>query len=128
MTNTAVTRNLEVRVESFYLPEHSDTEKNHYHFGYRIRLRNLGKETVQLLNRHWVINDSNGRTFHIHGEGVVGKQPELKPGAEFEYESGSMLHSPVGTMEGEYEMVNQQGESFKVKIPLFTLAVPHAVN
>ncbi len=126
--NTEITSDMEVSAEAFYLPEHSDADKNDYRFGYRIKLRNTGQETLQLLTRHWVISDSNGHVFHIHGDGVIGMQPTIKPGEEFNYESSSLLHSPVGTMEGEYQMINEHKETFKIKIPMFSLSVPNIVN
>ena len=124
----ATTRDVKVSVESYYLPENSQPEKDHYAFAYRIHLENLGRETVQLISRHWIITDSTGRVTEVEGDGVVGETPILKPGEEFEYVSGSHLNSPMGTMEGTYSMVTDDGESFKVAIPMFTLSVPGKVN
>ncbi len=125
---SATTRGVQVDVESFYLQEQSDPEQNVYSFAYRVRLRNVGGETVQLISRHWIITDSTGDVRHVEGPGVVGEQPRLRPGEEFEYMSGSRLQSPMGTMEGTYQMVNDAGDSFDIRIPLFTLAVPGALN
>ena len=83
---------------------------------------------MQLLSRHWIITDSNGKTEEVKGEGVVGEQPVLDPGEEFEYTSGSHLKTEMGTMQGSYQMVNEQGESLEVEIPCFTLSVPGILN
>lgn len=124
----AVTRDVEVQVESFFLPAQSEPDEQVYSFAYRVKLRNLGGETVQLLSRHWLITDSNGQQRNVRGPGVVGEQPVLAPGESFEYVSGSQLETPVGTMEGTYQMVNGEGEPFDVQIPMFTLSVPGTYN
>ena len=126
--DTAVTREVEVSVESFFLESESDPEQNQFSFAYRVQLKNLGGETVQLLSRHWIITDSVGKVQHVKGPGVVGEQPVLKPGTSYEYTSGSRLESPMGTMEGTYQMVTDEGENFDIRIPMFTLAVPGTLN
>ena len=126
--DTAVTREVEVSVESFFLESESNPEQNRYSFAYRVQLKNLGRETVQLLSRHWIITDSIGKVQHVKGPGVVGEQPVLKPGASYEYTSGSRLESPMGTMEGTYQMVTDEGENFDIRIPMFTLTVPGTLN
>jgi ApaG protein len=83
---------------------------------------------VQLLSRHWIITDANGRVEEVRGAGVVGQQPRLRPGEAFEYTSGCPLPTPMGTMHGSYQMVNQRGERFDALIQPFTLAEPYAVN
>ena len=125
---SATTRGVQVSVESFYLEEQSNPSEQQYAFAYRVRLKNLGEERVQLLSRHWIITDSVGKVRHVKGPGVVGEQPELEPGEEFEYVSGSRLESPMGTMEGTYQMVNAAGEAFDIRIPVFTLSVPGMLN
>ncbi len=125
---TATTRGFEVSVESFYLEEHSVPEEDRYTFAYRIRLHNKGAETVQLISRHWIITDSTGEVTEVQGEGVVGEQPVLAPGEEHEYTSGSHLKSPMGTMQGTYQMRTSSGETFDAEIPCFTLAGPTLVN
>ena len=124
----AITEGVQVQVEAFYLETHSLPEEDHYVFAYRIRLKNLSQRTVQLLRRHWIITDSNGETNEVRGEGVVGDQPVLEPDQEYEYTSGSHLKSPVGTMQGSYQMKTTDGEEFEVTIPCFTLAVPGTIN
>ena len=126
--DTAVTREVEVNVESFFLESESNPEQNQFSFAYRVQLKNLGRETVQLLSRHWIITDSVGKVQHVKGPGVVGEQPVLKPGTSYEYTSGSRLESPLGTMEGTYQMVTDDGENFDIRIPMFTLSVPGTLN
>lgn len=125
---TETTRGVQVSVESFYLEEQSQPERNVFSFAYRVQLKNVGSERVQLISRHWIITDSSGKVNHVKGPGVVGEQPILTPGQEYEYMSGSRLESPMGTMEGTYQMVNDAGDRFDIKIPLFTLAVPGTLN
>ncbi len=124
----AVTKGVQVKVESFFLDSHSVPEEKLYVFAYHIRLKNLSSRTVQLLKRHWIITDSNGEINEVQGYGVVGDQPVLVPEEEYEYTSGSQLKSPVGTMQGTYQMTTTNGEKFDVKIPCFTLAVPGKIN
>ncbi len=125
---TATTRDVQVSVEVFYMEDQSSPPERQFAFAYRVRLKNLGAARVQLLSRHWVITDSVGTVRHVKGPGVVGEQPVLEPGQEFEYVSGSRLESPMGTMEGTYQMVGADGEQFDIRIPLFTLAVPGTLN
>ncbi len=125
---TTITEGVEVSVESFYLPDHSVPEEDRYVYAYRIRLRNRSSHTVQLLRRHWIITDSTGEVNEVKGEGVVGEQPVLEPGEEYEYTSGSHLKSPIGTMHGTYEMVTPSGGLFDVTIPCFSLEVPGVLN
>ncbi len=128
MPETAITEEIEVSAEAFHLPEQSDIQNGIHRFAYRIRLRNLGQRTVQLLRRHWVITDSNGKVSEVKGEGVVGETPVLSPGESFEYMSGSALESPMGVMEGNYSMQDADGVAFQVRIPAFTLASPVLLN
>jgi len=128
MKEQAITRGIEVNVESFFLPEQSNLDQGQYVFAYRVQLKNRSDQTVQLISRHWIITDAEGHVNEVKGEGVVGEQPTLKPGEDYEYMSGSHLNSEVGTMEGSYQMESETGEHFDIKIPCFTLAPPHAVN
>ena len=123
----ARTRNVLVRVRAFYLEDQSDPDENRFVWAYRVNLENHGQETVQLLRRTWNITDGQGRTQHVHGDGVVGEQPVLAPGQAFEYVSGTPLPTPSGFMTGQYHMVAQpSGELFDVTIPPFSLDSPHA--
>jgi ApaG protein len=119
------TRSIEVSVEPFFLDDQSSPDENHYVWAYHVCIRNLGPETVQLLNRHWRITDGLGRVQEVRGPGVVGEQPVLKPGEAFEYTSGCPLSTPSGIMVGSYEMATASGERFNIRIPAFSLDSPH---
>ncbi|WP_439213629.1 Co2+/Mg2+ efflux protein ApaG [Duffyella gerundensis] len=117
-----------VQVQSVYIATHSSPEDERYVFAYTITVRNLGRNTVQLLGRYWLITNGNGEASEVEGEGVVGEQPYIEPGDEFQYTSGAVLETPLGTMQGHYVMVDNEGESFQVEIPVFRLAVPSHVH
>lgn len=120
----AVTRNIEVRVEPFYLDDRSDPSENRYVWAYRITIANHSDDLVQLLSRYWHITNAEGRVEEVRGAGVVGEQPELNPGDSYQYTSGCPLTTPSGIMVGRYTMRNQSGELFDVAIPAFSLDVP----
>lgn len=120
----ALTREIEITVEPFYLEEQSEPDENRFVWGYRIVIINRSEQTVQLRDRHWRITDAMGQVDEISGEGVVGEQPVLEPGDQFEYSSGCPLDTSSGMMVGQYRMVRQDGESFMVDIPAFSLDVP----
>lgn len=119
-----VTREVRVSVKQQYAPERSDPQRKRWFFLYTIRLKNEGEETVQLLNRHWVITDAGGEVDEVRGAGVVGQQPILRAGEAFEYTSGCPLATPFGSMRGSYEMTTEGGDSFEVEIPPFALRDP----
>ena len=121
----AITRAIRVHVESEFAPARSNPQQNQWFFYYTIRIINEGRETVQLLSRHWVITDAMGATREVRGPGVVGKQPRLEPGQSFEYTSGCDLTTPFGSMRGTYQMINDQQEHFEIEIPAFTLTEPY---
>ncbi|PKH22635.1 Co2+/Mg2+ efflux protein ApaG [Enterobacterales bacterium CwR94] len=112
-----------VHVQSAYIESQSEPETERYVFAYTITIRNLGRHSVQLRSRYWLITNGNGRETEVTGEGVVGEQPHIAPGGEFQYTSGAILETPMGTMQGHYVMVDLQGEHFQVEIPVFRLAV-----
>jgi ApaG protein len=120
----AVTRKIEVRVTPRFLPDRSSPENGYFFWAYTIKLTNLGRETVQLETRHWRITDAQGRMQEVRGEGVVGEQPVLEPGGNFEYTSGVPLPTPSGFMTGSYGMVTAAGERFDIDIPAFSLDTP----
>ncbi|MGQ0587039.1 MAG: Co2+/Mg2+ efflux protein ApaG [Gammaproteobacteria bacterium] len=123
------TRGVRIQVRPRFIPEQSDPDNGQWLFAYHITIRNDGGETVQLISRHWVITDGEGKVEEVRGPGVVGYQPVLKPGEEFEYTSGCPLATPVGTMHGEFNMiVAGSGEKFDARIEPFRLAVPKALN
>ena len=124
----AVTRQIEVTVEPFYLEDRSDPEAREYFWAYRIVIANLSGETVQLKSRYWHITDATGHVEEVRGPGVVGEQPELNPGDTYQYTSGCPLATPSGVMVGRYTMRNERGETFDVDIPAFSLDVPHSTR
>ena len=119
---------IEVIVATRFLDDQSIPEDDRYVFAYTIRIRNAGTAPAQLLARHWVITDANGKVQEVRGDGVVGEQPTLEPGAFHNYNSFCQLKTPVGTMHGEYTMVTPSGSTFEARIAPFTLAVPNALN
>ena len=122
------TRGVRVEVQAAYVPERSSPSDSHYFFAYRIRISNVGEETVQLRSRHWVISDGQGKVEHVRGPGVVGEQPVLEPGESFEYTSFCPLPTPIGSMHGTYQMVTAHGSTFDAQIQPFSLAAPTALN
>ena len=115
---------IRVDVDTSYLAEQSNPGDQRYVFSYTITIRNEGSAPARLLTRHWVITDSNGKVQEVRGEGVVGEQPYLKPGQGFRYSSGAVLETPVGAMQGSYQMVDDDGEKFDAPIAAFRLAMP----
>lgn len=122
------TRGVRVQVRSTYVPERSSPAESHYFFAYRVRIANEGAERVQLISREWIITDADGHVERVNGPGVVGEQPVLDPGQAFEYTSFCPLHTPIGSMEGTYQMIAVSGEQFNAVIAPFSLAVPTALN
>jgi ApaG protein len=118
------THKITVAVETNYLEEQSNPEERRYAFSYTITIRNEGPIAAKLLTRHWVITDADGHVQEVRGEGVVGEQPYLKPGQGFRYSSAAMLETPVGTMQGSYQMIDDDGAHFDAAIPAFRLAMP----
>lgn len=122
------TPDIEVRVNTRHLPEHLPSDSKQYAFAYHIKIENKSLETVQLINRYRRICDANGKASEVEGAGVVGKQPIMKAGESFEYTSGAVIDTPVGSMEGYYEMERENGERFRVPIAVFRLAVPNILH
>lgn len=127
--NTQITSGVKVSVDVVYQPEYSNPAKMHFMFSYQITIENLSDATIQLVNRHWNIFDSIGEFKQVEGEGVVGEQPILVPGATYQYVSGCNLKSEVGYMEGYYEMIKEiDGSIFHVDIPRFDLIASFKLN
>lgn len=122
--HTAITDGLTVRVAVNFLPEQSRIEAGKWFWVYHIRIENETGHTVQLLTRHWRITDGNGDVSLVEGEGVVGEQPVLLPGASHDYVSGCPLSTPHGSMEGHYTFRREDDRQFKALIPFFPLAAP----
>jgi ApaG protein len=124
----AVTRAVRVEVEATYVPERSRPDDGEWFYAYTVRITNDGEEVVQLVSRHWIITDADGREQEVKGPGVVGEQPVLGPGQSFEYTSGCPLGTSFGSMRGTYQMVLPSGAGFDAEIAPFTLAQPYAMN
>ena len=126
--NTAKDYDIAVSVETAFVEAQSDSEQGRYVFAYTVTIQNQGKVPAKLLTRHWVITDSNGKVQEVRGDGVVGEQPHLRPGEGFQYTSGTMLETPVGTMHGSYQMLADDGTRFDAPIKPFTLSIPRVLH
>ena len=120
--------NIRIKVITNYLKEQSAPDENRYVFSYAINIKNLGSNSAKLISRQWIITDSNGNIQEVNGDGVVGQQPNINPGEEFTYTSGTIIKTPVGTMEGRYFMEDKDNKRFEALIAPFTLAVPGLIN
>ena len=120
--------NIRVDVETRYIEDQSNPEQNYYVFAYTITIRNKGRQSAQLLTRHWVITDSNQKVQEVRGDCVVGEQPRLKPGEQFVYTSGTMLETEIGTMKGSYQMLADDGSQFDATIDEFVLSTPRVLH
>ena len=123
--NSATTGGITVLVETAYIEKDSDPDNQYFVWAYRIKIENNSADTVQLLSRHWIITDAQGRQQEVRGAGVVGEQPVLAPGASFSYSSGTPLQTPSGFMRGTYAMRADDGREFDIEIPAFSLDCPH---
>jgi len=119
---------IRIDIETTYVESESLPDEDRYVFAYTITIRNEGVVPAKLLSRHWVITDANGKVQEVRGEGVVGEQPHLKPGEGFQYTSGTMLETPMGTMSGSYQMVADDGSKFDAQIPEFLLTTPRTLH
>lgn len=115
---------IDVNVETDYIAGQSDPANRRFVFAYTITIGNAGDIAARLLTRHWLITDANGHRQEVRGEGVVGETPHLEPGESFRYTSGAILETPVGSMEGSYQMLADDGHRFDAPIAAFSLAVP----
>jgi ApaG protein len=120
----AVTRGIRVTVSSQFLPERSSPRTRQFVFAYTVRIANEGAEPAKLVTRHWIITDGRGNLEEVRGDGVVGEQPRLTPGQTFQYTSGCVLKTPVGTMHGTYRFFRDDGSAFDATIAAFSLASP----
>lgn len=119
---------IDVQVETQYLPGQSEPDEGRYVFAYTITITNTGELPARLISRHWIIHDATENRQEVHGEGVVGQQPHLAPGEVFRYTSGTVLQTPVGSMQGTYHMLGDDGTAFDADIPAFTLSTPHSLH
>ncbi len=123
-----ITHPIDINVTTTYLAEHSEPKKQRFVFTYTITIKNLSELPTKLLSRHWIITDANDVVQEVQGEGVIGEQPRIEPGAEFTYSSGVVLETGAGTMEGSYQMRNDDGELFDAPIPTFALTRPASLH
>ena len=119
---------IQIDVRTTYLPGQSVPEEDRFVFAYTVTITNSGSVPARLVTRHWIITDANERTQEVRGEGVVGEQPYLLPGSSFQYTSGTILETPVGTMKGSYQMIADDGTTFDAEIPPFTLSIPRTLH
>lgn len=119
---------IDIAVKTSYIDNQSVPDANRYVFAYTITITNAGTVPAKLLARHWVITDANNKVQEVRGEGVVGEQPYLVPGMSFEYTSGTMIETPVGSMRGSYQMVADDGTEFDAEIPPFMLSMPRTLH
>ncbi len=126
--STALTQGIKVSVSSQYVPQQSSPQAKRYVFAYTVKITNEGGAPAQLRSRHWIITDGNGKVEEVRGPGVVGQQPTLQPGEQFEYTSGCVLETPRGSMRGTYQMSRQDGSAFDATIAPFELALPYSLN
>ncbi|KJH84243.1 Co2+/Mg2+ efflux protein ApaG [Pseudomonas sp. KSR10] len=119
---------IDVSVSPTYLADQSQPEQNRYAFAYRVTIENKGQLIAQLLSRHWIITDGDGQVQEVRGAGVVGEQPVIAPGQRHVYTSGTLMTSRVGTMQGSYQMLAEDGHRFEAEIAPFRLAVPGALH
>ena len=115
---------IRIHVNTEYLASESDAENDRYVFAYTITVENHGTLPARLLTRHWIITDAENRVQEVKGEGVIGEQPRLKHGESFSYTSGTLIETPVGSMQGSYQMIADDEHKFDAMISPFTLAMP----
>ncbi|TBU86261.1 Co2+/Mg2+ efflux protein ApaG [Phytopseudomonas dryadis] len=125
---TAPRYQIDVSVVTRYLPEQSQPEQSRFAFAYNVTIVNNGQVPAQLLSRHWLITDGNGQVQEVRGAGVVGEQPLIAPGTSHSYSSGTLMATQVGTMQGSYQMLAEDGIRFDAPIAPFRLAVPGALH
>ena len=117
-----------ISIDTTYLYQESDPENNKFYFLYTVSITNKGNIGAKLLYRHWVIEDANGKVQNVKGEGVVGDQPYINPGGEYQYTSGTFLETSLGTMKGSYQMLNDSENYFDAEIPEFVLTIPRVIH
>ena len=125
---TNLADNIEITVTTQFIADHPVSAEEKFAFAYFITIKNNNDQPLQLLNRYWLITDGNGKITEVQGAGVIGQQPLIQPNAGFKYNSGAILDTPVGSMQGHYEFKTPEGTLFNVPIPVFSLRVPNLVN
>ncbi len=128
MAKKKIHYSIQVAARAFYLEQQSNPDQDRYVFAYTIVIQNQGTIPAKLLSRHWLITDANGKIEEVRGEGVVGEQPYLRPGEGFQYTSGAILETSVGSMTGSYQMLADDGMHFEAEIPAFVLSIPRTLH
>lgn len=123
-----IIKDISIEADSTYIESNSNPVKSRFVFAYTITITNRGSLDVQLLHRHWLITDANGKIHEVNGEGVVGKQPLIRTGEIFSYSSWTAIETPTGVMQGSYHMRSELGEEFNTPVPAFSLAMPKALH
>lgn len=123
-----MTNQIKIHVETTYLSNESNPDDNKYYFLYTVLIKNNSKKRAKLLSRHWIIKDDNGKVQDVKGEGVIGEQPDIRPGEEFQYTSGTMIETSFGTMKGSYHMIDDEDNYFDAVIPEFVLSIPRVIH
>lgn len=126
--NAKKLHDIAVSVEASFIDDQSKPQENRYVFSYTITIHNRGSMSARLLSRRWIITDANGDIREVQGDGVVGEQPSLRPGEGYEYTSGAILETAVGTMHGSYQMIGEDGTHFDADIPSFVLSIPRTLH
>jgi len=126
--NLDTTYKIDINVESSFIDEQSEPSEDRFVFAYTITIHNVGNVAAKLISRHWVITDAHGKVHEVRGLGVVGEQPHLNPGERFQYTSGTILETPVGSMSGSYTMLADDQNEFDTHIPTFTLSKPNSLH
>ena len=121
-------KTIKISVHTSYLQQESDPDNNKYYFLYTVSIANHGIEGAKLLSRNWIIEDANGKVQNVSGEGVVGDQPYINPGDEYQYTSGTLLETSLGTMKGSYQMISDSEKYFDAEIPEFVLSIQHSLH
>ena len=119
---------INIDVQTSYISSSSEPEAARYVFAYSITIKNEGTIEAQLLSRHWVITDANGKVQEVRGEGVVGEQPHIEPDQSFQYTSGSVIETSVGAMQGSFQFIDSNGDTFDVTIKPFSLSIPRTLH
>ena len=123
-----MTNQIKIHVETTYLSNESNPDDNKYYFLYTVLIKNNSKRRAKLLSRHWIIKDDNGKVQDVKGDGVIGEQPDIRPGEEFQYTSGTMIETSFGTMKGSYHMIDDEDNYFDAVIPEFVLSIPRVIH
>lgn len=119
---------IQIQVETSYVDEQSEPDSERFVFAYTINIQNNGLVPAKLISRHWIVTDANNKQQEVTGQGVVGKQPHLKPGESFQYTSAAVIDTPVGCMQGSYQMLADDGRYFNAPIPAFNLSKPNTLH